>query len=188
MTCLGPPLVASTRKPFVCILSILSYMHVIYENILQYRVSHRPENMRENMLENVRGRNLSVGHPDFFEPLPLLAPPNSPHSWLAPLTPRLGGRCPPNPSARRGQHRAPTAHLRPKSRFCRLRAGPGNAATPPDGGRSGLPTPAQGHPRPAWAVWSHARPAWFTKLDLRRARPGISGPGGGPNPHFATIS
>ena len=29
-----------TRKPFVCILSILSYMHVIYENILQYRVSH----------------------------------------------------------------------------------------------------------------------------------------------------
>ena len=146
------------------------------------------ENMRENMLKNVRGRNFSVGHPDFFEPPRLPAPPNSPHSWLAPLTPRLGGRCPPNPTARCGQHHAPTAHLRSKSHFCRLRAGPGNAATPPDGGRSGLPTPAQGHPRPAWAVWSHARPAWFTKLDLCRARPGISGPGAGSKPHFAAIS
>ena len=147
-------------------------------------------NMRENMQENVLGRNFSVGHRDFFEPPPLPAPPNSPHSWLAPLTPRLGGRCPPNPTARCGQHYAPTAHLRPKSRFCRLRAGPEDAATPSGGGRSGLPTPAHGHghPRPAWAVWSHARPAWFTKLDLRRARPGISGPGAGPKPHFAAIS
>ena len=40
----------------------------------------RPENMRENMLENMRGRNFSVGHLDFFEPPPLRAPPNSPHS------------------------------------------------------------------------------------------------------------
>ena len=142
----------------------------------------RPGNMRENMLENVLGRNFRVGHLD------LRAPPNSPHSWLAPLTPRLCGGCPPNSTARCGQHHAPTAHLRPKSRFCRLRAGPGNAATPPDGGRSGLPTSAQGHPRPAWAVWSHARPAWFTKLDLCRAQPGISGPGAGPKPHFAAIS
>ena len=93
----------------------------------------RPENMRENMLENVRGRNFSVGHLDFYDPLLLRAPPNSPHSWLAPLTPRLGGRCPPNPTARCGQLYAPTAQLRPKSRFCRLRAGPRFAATPPDG-------------------------------------------------------
>ena len=113
----------------------------------------RPENMRENMLENVRGRNFSVGHLDFYEPLLLRAPPNSPHSWITPLTPR--------------EHHAPTAHLRQKPRFYRPWAGPRNAATPPDGGRSKLPVPAQGHPRPASAVWPHARLAWLTELDLR---------------------
>ena len=57
----------TTRKPFVCILSILSYMHVIYENILQYRVSHNKKFSKTVGLLEIRPYHICMDDFTAFE-------------------------------------------------------------------------------------------------------------------------